>query len=59
MNDLSCEDGICFFLNSFHCAFVNKEVRCSNKTEIKDGSQYTNKKLSLLGYNNIHTHLRI
>ena len=42
-----------FCLNSFHCAFVHKEVRCTNKTEIKDGLQYTNKKLSLLGYNNI------
>ena len=42
-----------FCWNSFHCAFVHKEVRCTNKTEIKDGLQYTNKKLSLLGYNNI------
>ena len=25
---------------------VYKEVRCTNKTEIKDGLQYTNKKLS-------------
>ena len=41
-----------FCLNSFLCAFPHKEVRCTNKTEIKDGLQYTNKKLSLLGYNN-------
>ena len=32
-------------LNSFHCAFVHKEVRCTNKIEIKDGFRYTNKKL--------------
>ena len=42
-----------FYLNSFHCAFAHKEVRCTKKTEIKDGLQYTNKKLSLLGYNNM------
>ena len=50
MNDLCCEDGVS--LDSFHCVFVHKEVRCTNKTEKKDGLQYTNKKLSLLGYNN-------
>ena len=50
MNDLCYEDGVC--LNSFHCVFVHKEVSCTKKTEIKDGLQYANKKLSLLGYNN-------
>ena len=39
------EDGV--YLNSFDCAFVHKEVRCQNKPKIKDGLQYTNKKLSL------------
>ena len=39
-----CQDGVC--LNSFDCAFVHKEVRCTNKTKTKDGLQYTNKKLS-------------
>ena len=29
--------------------FVHKEVRCTNKIEIKDGLQYINKKLSLPG----------
>ena len=29
--------------------FVHKEVRCTNKSEIKDGLQYINKKLSLPG----------
>ena len=46
MNDLSYEysrDGD--FLNSFNSAFVHQEVRCINKTEIKDKLQYTNKKL--------------
>ena len=50
MNDICYEysqDGVC--LNSFDCVFVHKEVRCTNKTEIKDGLQYTNKKLSLPG----------
>ena len=50
MNDLCYEysqDGFC--LNSFNCAFVHKEVRCTNKTEIKDGLQYANKRLSLPG----------
>ena len=47
MNDLCYEcskDGVC--LNSFDCVFVHKEVRCKNKTKMKDGLQYTNKKLS-------------
>ena len=44
---------VLFCLNSFHCAFAQKEVRFTKKTEIKHGLQYTNKKLSLLGYNNI------
>ena len=47
-NDLCCEysqDGV--YLNSFDCVFVHKEVRCTNKTEVKDGLKYTNKKLSL------------
>ena len=50
MNDLCyeySEDGVC--LNSFDCDFVDKEIRCTFKTEIKDGLQYTNKKLSLPG----------
>ena len=50
MNDLYYEysqDGVC--LNSFNGVFVHKEVWCTNKTEIKDGLQYTNKKLSLPG----------
>ena len=48
MNDLCYEysqNGVC--LNSFDCVFVHKEVRCTNKTEINDGLQYANKKLSL------------
>ena len=50
MNDLwyeKSEDVVCF--NSFDRVFVHKEVRCANKTEIKDGMQYANKKLSLPG----------
>ena len=50
MNGLCYEysqDGIC--LKSFDCAFVHKEVRYTNKTEIKDGLQHANKKLSLPG----------
>ena len=50
MNDLCSEysqDGVC--LNSFDCAFVHKEVRCTKKTEIKDVLQYKNKRLSLPG----------
>ena len=50
MNDICYEysqEGV--YLNSFDCVFVHKEVRCTNKTEIKDGLQYTNKKLSLPG----------
>ena len=51
MNDLCCyeccQDGAC--LNSFDCVFVHKEIRCANKTKIKDSLQYTNKKLSLPG----------
>ena len=48
MNDLCYEysqNGVC--LNSFDCAFVHKEVRCTKKTKINDGLQYANKKLSL------------
>ena len=52
MNDLWYKDGVCFVWK-VHCAFVHKEVRCTKKTEIKDGLQYTNKKLSLQGYNNM------
>ena len=40
-------NGVC--LNSFDFVFVHKEVRCTNKTEIKDGLHYRNKKLSLPG----------
>ena len=29
------QDGVCW--NSFDCAFVHKEIRCSNKAEIKGG----------------------
>ena len=36
-------------LNSFDYVFAHKEVRCPNKTEIKDGLQYTHKTLSLPG----------
>ena len=48
INDLCYEfsqDGVC--LSSFDCVFVLKEVRYTNKTDIKGGLQYTNKKLSL------------
>ena len=50
MKDLCYEysqNGVC--LNSFDCVFVHKEVRCTSKTEIKDGLHYRNKKLSLPG----------
>ena len=50
MSDISREyshDGFC--LNSLNCVLVHKEVRCASKTEIKDGLQYTNKKLPLPG----------
>ena len=50
MNDLRYEysqDGVC--LKSFDRVFVHKEVSCTSKTEIKDGLQYTSKKLSLPG----------
>ena len=50
MNDLCYEhsqDGV--LLNSFGCVFVQKEVRCSSKIEIKVGLQYTKEKLSLPG----------
>ena len=43
MNDLCykySQDGVC--LNSLTCIFIHKEVRCTNKTEIKDALQYTN-----------------
>ena len=33
------EDGVC--LSSFHCIFVDKEVRCT-KSETKDGFLYRN-----------------
>ena len=36
-------------LNSFDCVFVHKELRCANKTEIKDRLQYANKKPLLPG----------
>ena len=50
MNDLCYEyfqNGACLY--SFDCLFVHKDVRCTNKTEIKDWLQYTDKKLSLPG----------
>ena len=50
MKDLCYEysqNGVC--LNSFDCVFVHKEARCTNKTEIKQGLYYRNKKLSLQG----------
>ena len=51
MNDLCCYEcsqyGVC--LNSFDCVFVHKEIRCANKTKIKDRLQHTNKKISLPG----------
>ena len=57
MNDLCYEyskDSVC--LNSFGCAFVDKEIRCTNKPEIKDELQYTNKNLSLPGFQDIFRH---
>ena len=54
MNDLCykySQDSV--FLNSFDCVFVHKEVRCSSKTEIKDGLEYKNEKLP--GNNIIYT----
>ena len=56
MNDLWCEysqNGVS--LNSFYCVFVHKEVRCTSKTETKDGLQYTHKTLSLPGDTIIYT----
>ena len=48
MNDLCSGDSVdAVCLNSFDCVLVNKEVGCANKTEIKDGLQYANKKPSL------------
>ena len=50
MKDLCYEysqNGVC--LNSFDCFFVHKKARCTNKSEIKDGLHYRNKKLSLPG----------
>ena len=38
------------FLNIFDYIFIHKEVRCTDKAEIKEGLQYSNKKLSLPGY---------
>ena len=56
MNDLYykySQDGVC--LNSFDYVFVHKEIRCTNKTEIKDGFQYTNKKpITTSRYNYIY-----
>ena len=56
MNDLCryeySQDDVC--LNSFDCVFVHKEIRCANKTKIKDRLKYTNKKLSLPGDKVIH-----
>ena len=46
-------NGVC--LNSFDFVFVHKEVRCTNKTEIKDGLHYRNKRLSLSGHIIIYT----
>ena len=48
MNDLCYEhsqDGV--LLNSFGCVFVQKEVRCSSKIEIKVGLQYTKEKFHI------------
>ena len=43
MNDLSeYSQGVC--LNSFDCLFVHKYVKCTNKTEIKDGCNIQTKK---------------
>ena len=57
MNDFCCyefsQDGVC--LISFDCVFVHKEIRCVNKTKIKDRLQYTNKRLSLPGDKIIYT----
>ena len=56
MNDFCYEqsqDAVC--LNNFDYAFLHKEVRCANKTEIKDGLQYANKKPSLRGNMIIYT----
>ena len=50
MKDLCYEysqNDVC--LNSFDCVFVLKEARCTNKTEIKQGLHYRNKKLSPQG----------
>ena len=46
-------NGVC--LNSFDFVFVHKEVRFTNKTEIKEVLHYRNKKLSLPGYIIIYT----
>ena len=40
---------ICVCSYSFDCLAVHKAVRCTNRTEIKDWLQYTNKKLLLPG----------
>ena len=57
MNDLYykySQDGVC--LNSFDYVFVHKEIRCTNKTEIKDGFQYTNiKTITTSRYNYIYS----
>ena len=47
------QDGVS--LNSFGCCFFHKKIGCTNKTEIKDGYQYANRKLSLRGYTVICT----
>ena len=50
MNDLCYElSQNAVGLNSFDCIFVHKELRCANKTEIKDRLQYANKKPLLPG----------
>ena len=48
MNDLCYEySQVSICLNCFDCLFVHKDVRCTNKTQIKDRLQHANKKLSL------------
>ena len=42
-------------MDSFDCVFVQKEVRCANKTGFKDGLQYANKKPPLSGDMIIYT----
>ena len=50
MNDFCCEysqDDV--YLNRFDRAFVHKEVKCTNKIEIKNWLQHRKKILSLPG----------